>query len=253
MQQPQQPAEVSPSSPLALAAIPILVVPVGRVRRSTWERYTALFGAVGSVGQSDVPLDASLSTARFFPSLSSSFAASTSATGAGGSGGALVKNNNNNAIHLAWSTGLDAGRAAGLGLLRPASQPLAVVALVDLHPSCTPSLSTAAHLLSNTLDELYPTGERPFVVRCFGVEGEGSAGDGELVIDSSEEGRSAEADGTSVTVIPKMDDPSAFLEALVGDLVGRLLGAFAGLVRTRGWMPRGTPASRLFAALQPLD
>lgn len=233
MEQRQQPAEVAPSSPLALAAIPILVVPVGRVRRSTWERYTALFGAVGSVGQSDIPLDASLATARFFPSLSSSFAASTSATGAGSSGGALVKNNNNNAIHLTWATSASEGRVAGLGLLRPASQPLALVALVDLHPTCTPSLSTAAHLLVNTLDELYPTGERPLVVRCFGVEGEGASDERELVIDSGEAGRSAESDGSDdVTVVPRMENPSSFLEALVGDLVGRLLGAFAGLANS---------------------
>lgn len=226
---------MDPSSPLFLAQVPLLLIPVGRVRTSTWQRYTSLFSSIDQLPQSDIPLDGTISKSRFFPSLSSSFAATSAAVGSG-----LVKNNNNNGVHLTWTTGASgrtstaappAGGGGGeLGLIRPTSQPLGLVAIVDLHPTCTPSLPMASHLLAQELAERSFEGGRPLVVRCFGVEGEEGEGVNgrEVVIDSNEGG--ARGEGATVTVVPKVEEMKGFLEALVAEMVGRLLAELAELV-----------------------
>ncbi|CDZ96830.1 Targeting complex (TRAPP) subunit [Phaffia rhodozyma] len=237
---------MDPCSPIGLAQIPVLIVPLGKVRAETWTKYSELLGSFTQLSQADIPLDANHKKSRFYPSLSSSFptsaasSASVTATGAG-----LVKSNNNNTLHLTYSHSLPPlGSTESLSLIRPSVKPLIFIGIVDLHHTCTPSLPLGAHLLSNKLAELFPSNDsHPLVVKCFGVGGEDdNSRDGgpdkettgtvgieiglnEVVID----GGPGEVGGNGVTVLPRLGQPRELIEAMIGELVGTLLGEFSDL------------------------
>lgn len=205
------------SSPSALAHIPILVVPIGSVRRSTWTTYLEHITSFGSIPQLDVPLPTSLSRSRFFPSLASSLGPSNRA-------------NTGNEVHLKFlvsppATGMDSSTES-LTVLRPSAQVLAIIGIVDLGE--TLSLDVAGRLLRDRVEQLFPEGAGegcPLVTRCFGVEGV----DREVQIDirGAEAGAGGSGGENAVVVIPKMADPRPLIGAMLGDMLGTLLSEFS--------------------------
>ncbi|KAL7409218.1 hypothetical protein BDY24DRAFT_226706 [Mrakia frigida] len=228
---------MDPSSPLSLASIPILLIPIGPVRQSTWSKWSSLVCSLSSLSQSDIPLDGNLRRSRFFPSLTPSVHACSSSSSSAASIPS-PKSNSSNQLHLSYSHSIpppSTPSSTSLSLFRPSTQILAVVGIVDLgEGGTTGGLAMARRLMAAKVEELFPMGGGgegyPLVSRCFGVEqadDEGEGGGREVEIDGGESSNGAQK-GDSVVVIPsQLADPKLFVGALLGEMLGALLAELA--------------------------
>ncbi|KAG8684318.1 hypothetical protein FRC08_013753, partial [Ceratobasidium sp. 394] len=149
------------ASPFAtLGHVRILLVPVGPIRKSTFDKWTALIRSFEHIRLDDIPPDPREDRARFMPS--------TLSTGY---------------IHLSYPSHPPPEYYGSLSLFRPSVFPLAVIGIADCSyqpppskskdpgSSQTPSLASILAEFNARLTELFPARAAfPLATRCFAFE-----------------------------------------------------------------------------------
>ncbi|KAH9951944.1 TRAPP II complex [Amylocystis lapponica] len=130
----------------SLAHIPVLLVPVGNIRRAVFEKWAADIKTFQSIPLGDVPSDSRDERARFMPSPLAS-----------------------GHLHLSYPSHPPPSTRSSMALFRPADFPLAVVGVA----SCSQSdaLSSISDNFNASLSELFPNGSPfPLASKCFVFE-----------------------------------------------------------------------------------
>ncbi|KAJ6630827.1 TRAPP II complex [Mycena sp. CBHHK59/15] len=181
----------------SLAQVRILLVPVGTVPQSLFEKYAAELRTFDAIRLGDIPADSKDERARFMPNpLSTGY------------------------LHLSFPTHPPPFSHLPLSLLRPSHFPMAVIGLATC--SKTDSLPSILDQFNASLLDIFPAGGMyPLAKNCFVFEeGEGNTN---LNLGDSL---------PSLVVIPSMmGNKKLYLGTLLADLCSHVLGEFGVLVQ----------------------
>ncbi|KAJ7155939.1 TRAPP II complex [Mycena crocata] len=181
----------------SLAQVRVLLVPVGTISRSTFDKYAAELRTFDAIRLGDIPADNKDERARFMPNpLSTGY------------------------LHLSFPTHPPPFSHLPLSLLRPSNFPLAVIGLAAC--SKTDSLPSILSEFNASLLDIFPAGGMyPLAKNCFVFEeGEGNTN---LNLGDSL---------PSLVVIPSMmGNKKLYIGTLLADLCSHVLGEFGTLVQ----------------------
>ncbi|KZT58996.1 hypothetical protein CALCODRAFT_219199 [Calocera cornea HHB12733] len=204
----------------SLAQLKILIVPIGRIRPSTFEHWAALIRSFPSIRLADIPPDPRDDRARFLP-------------------GALAPG----AVHLAFPSHPPPTTAHPYALFRPAAFVHGVIGVADC--STAPSLAALLAEFYGLLHHIFgPNPVFPLAGRCYAFDPADASTD--LDVGGALDG---------LTVIPAVvGDKRIYLGTLLANFCGAIIGEFAGLVRVLDNQPRLDELNRfLLPTLSALD
>ncbi|KZO95888.1 hypothetical protein CALVIDRAFT_537860 [Calocera viscosa TUFC12733] len=204
----------------SLAQLKILILPIGRIRSSTFQHWASLIRSFPSIRLADIPPDPRDDRSRFLPS----------ALSAG-------------SVHLAFPSHPPPTTAQPYALFRPSQFIHGVIGVAD----CSTASSLAALLAEfyGVLHEIFgPNPVFPLAGRCYAFDPGDSSTD--LDVGGALEG---------LTVIPTVvGDKRIYLGTLLANFCGSIIGEFAGLVRVLDNQPRLDELNRfLLPTLSALD
>ncbi|KAJ7774579.1 TRAPP II complex [Mycena maculata] len=181
----------------SLAQVRVLLVPVGTVPQSSFDKYAAELRTFDAIRLGDIPADNKDEKARFMPNpLSTGY------------------------LHLSFPTHPPPFSHLPLSLLRPSNFPLAVIGLAAC--SKTDSLPSILDEFNASLLDIFPAGGMyPLAKNCFVFE-EGEGNTNVNLGDSL----------PSLVVIPSMmGNKKLYIGTLLADLCSHVLGEFGTLVQ----------------------
>ncbi|KAG6832127.1 hypothetical protein H0H87_002439 [Tephrocybe sp. NHM501043] len=180
----------------SLAHVRILLIPVGSIPQSSFEKYAAEIRSFESVRLGDIPADHKDERARFMPSPMS--------TGY---------------LHLSFPTHPPPRSHLPLSLLRPSQFPLAVIGIA----ACTKndSLSSVYAQFTSSLIDIFPSdGIYPLARNCF-------------IFEESEDTNLSTGDNLpGLAILPSiMGNKKLYIGTLLADLCSQIIGEFGVLVQ----------------------
>ncbi|KAG6909694.1 hypothetical protein DXG01_015895 [Tephrocybe rancida] len=180
----------------SLAHVRILLIPVGTISQSSFEKYAAEIRSFESVRLGDIPADQKDERARFMPSpLSTGY------------------------LHLSFPTHPPPRSHLPLSLLRPSHFPLAVIGIAAC--SKNDSLSSVYAQFTSSLIDIFPSdGIYPLAKNCF-------------VFEESEDTNLSMGDNLpGLVILPSMmGNKKLYIGTLLADLCSQILGEFGVLVQ----------------------
>ncbi|KAF8077925.1 TRAPP II complex [Lyophyllum atratum] len=180
----------------SLAHVRVLLIPVGTISRSSFEKYAADIRSFDSVRLGDIPADHKDERARFMPSpLSTGY------------------------LHLSFPTHPPPRSHLPLSLIRPSHFPLAVIGVAVC--SKTDSLSSVYAQFNSSLIDIFPSdGIYPLAKNCFIFE---ESDDTNLNLGDNLPG---------LVVLPSMmGNKKLYIGTLLADLCSQILGEFGIVVQ----------------------
>ncbi|KAG9121686.1 hypothetical protein FRC07_002267, partial [Ceratobasidium sp. 392] len=208
-----------------LGHVRILLIPVGPIRKSTFDKWTALIRSFEHIRLDDIPPDPREDRARFMPS--------TLSTGY---------------VHLFYPSHPPPEYYGSLSLFRPSVFPLAVIGIADCtyrppsskskdaSTSQAPSLASILAEFNARMTELFPARAAfPLATRCFafedspqGPDANGASGDGGGQVNIN-----VGDTLPGLVVIPSEIGHSKrfYLGTLLAELCGSVLGEFGSLAK----------------------
>ncbi|KAF7294900.1 hypothetical protein MIND_01027900 [Mycena indigotica] len=180
----------------SLAQVRILLVPVGNISQSSFNRYSSELRSFDAIRLGDIPADTKDEKARFMPSpLSTGY------------------------LHLSFPTHPPPHSHLPLSLLRPSHFPLAVIGISAC--SKTDSLADVLGEFNASLLDIFPGGGMyPLAKNCFVFE----EGEGNTNVNLGD-------NLPGLVVIPSMmGNKKLYIGTLLGDLCSHVLGEFGTLV-----------------------
>ncbi|KAJ7046805.1 TRAPP II complex [Mycena alexandri] len=181
----------------SLAQVRILLVPVGTISESTFNKYATELRTFDAIRLGDIPADNKDERARFMPNpLSTGY------------------------LHLSFPTHPPPFSHLPLSLLRPSNFPLAVIGLAAC--SKTDTLPTILAEFNSALLDIFPAGGMyPLAKNCFVFE----EGEGNTNVNLGD-------NLPSLVVIPSMmGNKKLYIGTLLADLCSHVLGEFGTLVQ----------------------
>ncbi|KAF8312015.1 hypothetical protein DL93DRAFT_2115414, partial [Clavulina sp. PMI_390] len=181
----------------SLAQIRILLVPVGTIRRSVFEKYAGLVRSIEHIRLGDIPPDSRDDKNRFLPSPLSA-----------------------GSIHLRYTTHPPSMWHNSLSLFRLSSFPLAVIGIADCSQKA--NLATLSAEFKATLGTLFSASiATPFATKCFAFE------DGDALPDVNVGSSLAD-----LVMIPSlMSNKQVYIGTLLAELCHSVLSEFPAIVR----------------------
>ncbi|KAG6866933.1 hypothetical protein C0991_003849 [Blastosporella zonata] len=180
----------------SLAHVRILLIPVGTITQSSFDKYAAEIRSFESVRLGDIPADRKDERARFMPSpLSTGY------------------------LHLSFPTHPPPRSHLSLSLLRPSHFPLAVIGIAAC--SKNDSLSSVYAQFTSSLIDIFPSdGIYPLAKNCF-------------VFEEGEDTNLSMGDNLpGLVVLPSMmGNKKLYIGTLLADLCSQILGEFGVLVQ----------------------
>ncbi|GLB34932.1 putative transport protein Trs120 or TRAPPC9, TRAPP II complex subunit [Lyophyllum shimeji] len=180
----------------SLAHVRILLIPVGTISQSSFEKYAAEIRSFESVRLGDIPADQKDEKARFMPSpLSTGY------------------------LHLSFPTHPPPRSHLPLSLFRPSHFPLAVIGVAVC--SKNDSLSSVYAQFNNSLIDIFPSdGIYPLAKNCFVFE------------ENDDTNLSLGDDLPGLIVLPSMmGNKKLYIGTLLADLCSQILGEFGVVVQ----------------------
>ncbi|GBE81971.1 TRAPP II complex [Sparassis latifolia] len=189
---------MEPSAFASLAHVRVLLLPVGDIRRDTFEKWVAEIKSFQSIRLGDIPSDPRDDRARFMPS--------PLATGY---------------LHLSYPSHPPPSSHHSLALFRPSAFPLGVIGIATCSQSDSMS-SILAHF-NSSLSQIFPHGSMfPVASNCFVFE----ESDGNTTLDVKDH-------FPGLVIIPgMMGNKTLYIGTLVADLCSQILGEFAILMQS---------------------
>lgn len=203
-----------------LGHVRILLIPVGPIRKSTFDKWTALIRSFEHIRLDDIPPDPREDRARFMPS--------TLSTGY---------------IHLSYPSHPPPEYYGSLSLFRPSAFPLAVIGIADCsyqpppnesQSSQPPSLSGILAEFNARLTELFPARSAfPLATRCFAFEDSPASTNGTSASEGGQVNINVGDTLPGLVVIPSEIGHSKrfYLGTLLAELCGSVLGEFGSLAK----------------------
>ncbi|QRV85843.1 transport protein particle subunit [Ceratobasidium sp. AG-Ba] len=201
-----------------LGHVRILLIPVGPIRKSTFDKWTALIRSFEHIRLDDIPPDPREDRARFMPS--------TLSTGY---------------IHLSYPSHPSPEYYGSLSLFRPSAFPLAVIGIADCSyqppstletPSQPPSLAGILAEFNARITEIFPVRSAfPLATRCFAFEDSPPSTNGNSASEGGQVNINVGDTLPGLVVIPSEIGHSKrfYLGTLLAELCGSVLGEFGSL------------------------